>query len=77
MTAMLAALQSTFDGTSIGEFVNWLNRIVDRRGIADYWRGKEREPETAPIADERSTRKRPGARRSPSRTRPAPSTYSQ
>ena len=53
MTTMLAALQSTFDGTSIGEFVNWLNRIVDRRGIADYWRGKEREPETAPIADER------------------------
>lgn len=54
MTVMFAALQSTFDGTSIGEFVNWLHRIVDRRGIADYWRGKEREPETAPIAEEHS-----------------------
>lgn len=54
MTALLAALQSTFDGTSIGEFVNWLNRIVARRGIADYYRGREREPEKVPIAEEHS-----------------------
>jgi RNA polymerase sigma factor (sigma-70 family) len=54
MTVMLAALQSTFDGTSIGEFINWLNRIVDRRGIADRYRRREREPEMVPIADEHS-----------------------
>ncbi len=33
MTVMLAALQSTFDGTSIGEFVNWLQQ--DRRPPRD------------------------------------------
>ena len=34
MTVMLAAIKSAFDGTSIGEFKTWLNRIVARRGIA-------------------------------------------
>ncbi len=52
MTVMFAALQSTFDGTSIGEFVNWLHRIVDRRGIADYHRSRENEPPMAPLAEE-------------------------
>jgi RNA polymerase sigma factor (sigma-70 family) len=54
MTVMLAALQSTFDGTSIGEFVNWLHRIVDRRGITDYYRGRERRPDPAPLPSEHS-----------------------
>jgi DNA-directed RNA polymerase specialized sigma24 family protein len=51
---MLAALQSTFDGTSIGEFVNWLHKIVDRRGIVDYWRGRERDPNETPLPSEHS-----------------------
>jgi RNA polymerase sigma factor (sigma-70 family) len=52
MTVMLAALKSTFDGTSVGEFVNWLNRIVDRRGIVDYWRGREREVDRTALPSE-------------------------
>ncbi|MQA75979.1 MAG: hypothetical protein GEU88_16875 [Solirubrobacterales bacterium] len=44
MTVIVAAIQSAFDGTSIGEFVKWLNRIVDRRGIADYHRRREGQP---------------------------------
>jgi DNA-directed RNA polymerase specialized sigma24 family protein len=43
--AIEAAIASAFDGQSVGEFVNWLHRIVDRRGIADYHRRKEGKPE--------------------------------
>ena len=43
--AIEAAIVSAFDGRSVGEFVNWLHRIVDRRGIADYHRRKEGKPE--------------------------------
>jgi RNA polymerase sigma factor (sigma-70 family) len=43
--AIEAAIASAFDGRSVGEFVNWLHRIVDRRGIADYHRRKEGKPE--------------------------------
>jgi DNA-directed RNA polymerase specialized sigma24 family protein len=52
MTAILAAIKSAFDGVSVGEFVNWLHRIVDRRGIADYHRKREREPATNPLPTE-------------------------
>lgn len=52
MTVMLAALKSSFDGTSIGEFVNWLNRIVARRGIADFHRTGEDKPKPEPIPEE-------------------------
>lgn len=39
-----SALTSAFDGTSVGEFRSWLNRITDRR-IADYHRRREGKPE--------------------------------
>lgn len=52
MVAITEAIRSAFDGTSIGEFVNWLHTIVDRRGIADYHRNREREPKTAPLPTE-------------------------
>ena len=44
MNAVTAAIKSAFDGVAIGQFVNWLNTIVDRRGIADYHRKREGEP---------------------------------
>lgn len=52
MTVMLAAIKSAFEGTSIGEFVNWLNRIVARRGIADYHRSREDDPPLGPLPTE-------------------------
>ena len=52
MTAMLAAIKSAFDGVSVGQFVNWLHRIVDRRGIADYHRRREGEPIHNPLPPE-------------------------
>lgn len=52
MTAMLAAIKSAFDGVAVGQFVNWLHRIVDRRGIADYHRKREAEPATNPLPTE-------------------------
>ena len=52
MTAMLAAIKSVFDGVAIGQFVNWLHRIVDRRGIADYHRKREGEPVPNPLPTE-------------------------
>ncbi len=52
MTVMLAAIKSAFDGTSVGEFVNWLNRIVARRGIADFHRDREDDPAVGPLPTE-------------------------
>lgn len=52
MTAMLAAIKSAFDGVAVGQFVNWLHRIVDRRGIADYHRKREGEPIHNPLPTE-------------------------
>jgi RNA polymerase sigma factor (sigma-70 family) len=52
MTAMLAAIKSAFDGVAVGQFVNWLHRIVDRRGIADYYRKREGEPIHNPLPTE-------------------------
>jgi DNA-directed RNA polymerase specialized sigma24 family protein len=52
MTAMLAAIKSAFDGVSVGQFVNWLHRIVDRRGIADYHRRREGDPGTQALPSE-------------------------
>ena len=37
MSVVTSAIKSAFDGTAVGQFVNWLNRIVDRR-IVDYHR---------------------------------------
>jgi len=52
MTVILAAIKSAFDGTSIGEFRVWLNRIIDRRGIADLHRAREDKPTPGPLPTE-------------------------
>ena len=52
-----AAFESAFDGTSVGEFVKWLNTITQRR-IADYHRrgrGKFKTVPIGPADDDRPT----------------------
>lgn len=39
-----SAIKSAFDGTSVGEFVNWLKTITRFR-IADYHRGRPDQPD--------------------------------
>ncbi len=46
----ISAMKSAFDGTSVGEFVRWLQTITKRR-IADYHRGAPEKPEL-PLAEE-------------------------
>jgi RNA polymerase sigma factor (sigma-70 family) len=43
-----SAIQSAFDGTSVGEFRAWLATITRRR-IADYHRRAEKMPATVPL----------------------------
>ena len=45
--AMVSAIRSQLDGTSVGEFRKWLNRIVSRR-IADYHRRNRVETTALP-----------------------------
>jgi RNA polymerase sigma factor (sigma-70 family) len=45
---VLSAIQSAFDGTSVGEFVSWLRRITQRR-IADFHRRAESVPRLVPL----------------------------
>jgi len=52
MISITAAIKSAFDGGSIGEFVVWLNTIVKRRGIADYHRSREGDPDLGPLPTE-------------------------
>ncbi len=47
MDAVLSALRAAFEGSSVGEFVNFLNTIVARR-IADYHRKPEVETTRLP-----------------------------
>lgn len=49
VAAVVAALRTDEIRDS---FRAWLFRIVDRRGIADYYRKREREVDTAPLAEE-------------------------
>jgi RNA polymerase sigma factor (sigma-70 family) len=51
MEALASALRSAFDGEHKGEFVNWLNRIADRR-IADFHRRPRLEEEALPSEHE-------------------------
>lgn len=51
MTIITSALKSAFDGSSVGEFVKWLSTIRKRR-IADYFRDRERDPDTVPMPEE-------------------------
>jgi len=48
---MASSIKSAFDGTAVGQFVNWLNRIVDRR-VADYHRRKESRPTEVALPEE-------------------------
>jgi RNA polymerase sigma factor (sigma-70 family) len=52
MVVILAAIRSKFDGTSVGEFKVWLNRIIRRRGIADFHRDREGDPDLNPLPTE-------------------------
>ena len=49
--AMVSALESAFDESSVGQFRSWLNQITSRR-IADYWRSREGKPGLKPFPDE-------------------------
>ena len=46
-----SALRSAFDGRSVGEFVNWL-KMIARRRVADFHRGRERKPGAEPLPGE-------------------------
>jgi RNA polymerase sigma factor (sigma-70 family) len=50
MDIIESALNSIFDGSSVGEFRSWLNTITQRR-IADYHRRKESRPDTVPLPE--------------------------
>ncbi len=45
---IVRAIQSAFSGHSVGEFRSWLNTITDR-AVADFYRARERRPETTPL----------------------------
>lgn len=49
--ALLSALKASFAGESVGQFVNLLNTIVDRR-IADFHRKREKVPDIQPLPEE-------------------------
>lgn len=51
MEVITSAIRSAFDGTAIGQFMAWLNKIVKFR-IADYWRRREREPKSDALPEE-------------------------
>ena len=51
MIALTSAIKSAFDGTSVGEFVVWINTIVRRR-IADYHRSREGDPDVGLLPTE-------------------------
>lgn len=49
--AMFSGLKASFDGRSMGQFVNLLHTITDRR-IADHHRKQEKSPGLEPLPDE-------------------------
>jgi RNA polymerase sigma factor (sigma-70 family) len=51
MEAVTSAIRAAFDGTAIGQFVLWLDRIVRRR-IADYHRRAESRPNEVALPEE-------------------------
>jgi RNA polymerase sigma factor (sigma-70 family) len=46
--ALLRAITSSFDGSSVGQFRAWLNTIVERTAI-DHHRRRERVPQPTPL----------------------------
>ena len=51
MLVMTSAIKSAFDGSSVGEFMAWLNVIVRRR-IADHHRSTENDPDVGLLPTE-------------------------
>lgn len=49
--ALISAIASAFDGSSVGEFKSWLHTILSRR-IADYHDARTRTPRTAALPGE-------------------------
>jgi RNA polymerase sigma factor (sigma-70 family) len=49
--ALVKAIAAAFDGTSVGEFRNWLHTIVDR-AVADFYRRAERRPKETILPSE-------------------------
>jgi RNA polymerase sigma factor (sigma-70 family) len=49
--ALVRAIAAAFDGTSVGEFRNWLHTIVDRTAV-DFFRRAERRPKETLLPSE-------------------------
>jgi RNA polymerase sigma factor (sigma-70 family) len=49
--ALVRAIAAAFDGTSVGEFRNWLHTIVDRAAV-DFYRRAERRPKESILPSE-------------------------
>jgi RNA polymerase sigma factor (sigma-70 family) len=49
--ALVRAIAAAFDGSSVGEFRNWLHTIVDRTAV-DYYRRAERRPKETILPSE-------------------------
>lgn len=49
--ALVRAVMAAFDGTSEGEFHNWLNTIIDRTA-ADWFRRRDRRPKESLLPSE-------------------------
>jgi RNA polymerase sigma factor (sigma-70 family) len=49
--AIVRAIAAAFDGSSVGQFRNWLHTIVDRTAI-DYYRRAERRPRETSLPSE-------------------------
>lgn len=47
---MVRAIGAAYDGSSVGEFVSWLQTIV-ARSIVDWFRGRERRPDAGPLPE--------------------------
>ena len=56
---MESALKSAFEGTSVGEFVNWL-KVIAKRRRADYHRDREKEPPVGPLPGQGDESDEPG-----------------
>jgi RNA polymerase sigma factor (sigma-70 family) len=52
--ALVRAIAAAFDGSSVGEFRNWLHTIVDRTA-ADFYRRAERRPKETVLPSEHAT----------------------
>jgi RNA polymerase sigma factor (sigma-70 family) len=49
--ALVRAIAAAFDGSSVGEFRNWLHTIVDRAAV-DFYRRAERRPKETTLPSE-------------------------